>query len=223
MKSIMKLLITVLVVAVIGFTVGYLLMNGAKSNNNESEELNAEKIALDEKSGEELVQIIDINSGDQIDNDDISGEKDNQISREEKIKRIEKQVQLIIRGDSEGKKFSDKLTIDLVSDSAKDFMKYFKQNELGVTVNVKPGFVEIMPDTDFIENMVYYFDENGNLIMYESVSTTVEGSCKYYFEKGSGVSVVAEYENGIEPKEEYIGSVLNRAKLIYDKYVSNNY
>lgn len=217
MKSIMKLIITVIVVAVMGFTVGYLLMNGAKKNNNEPNQIEIEENIINEKSGE-LVQFTSPNSGDKIDNDEsLSGESNNKISKEEKIKRIEEQVTLISSGDN--KNFRDNLTIDMVSDSAKDFMKYFKLNALGVTVNIKPGFVEIMPDTDFIENMVYYYDENGDLILYEGVSTTVEGSCKYYFEKGSGISVVANYEDGVEHKEEYMGSVLNRAKLIYDKYL----
>mgnify|MGYP006916090175 CR=1 FL=1 len=219
MKSLMKLLVTILVVAVIGFIVGYLLMNGAKKNQSISGDAISGELNIEEKSGETFGEIIAVPSGESIENQDENLEENiPEISKEEKIKRIEEQVQLITSGENVNQDLRDKLTLDLVSDSAKDFMKYFKVNELSVTINAKPGLVEIMPDTDFIENMVYYFDENGDLILYESVSTTVEGSCKYYFEKGTGISVVWNYENEIEPKQEYIGDILNRAKLIYEKY-----
>ena len=219
MKSLMKLIVTIIVVAIIGFTVGYLLMNGAKNNTGASGEQNTGNITMEQVSREKVGEMISNVSGDSTENvEEISGEKIPQISKEEKVRKINEQVQAIVSGESETKNFSEKLSLDLVNDSAKDFMKYFKMDKLSVTMNVKPGIVEIMPDTDFIENMVYYYDENGDLILYESVSTTVGGSCKYYFEKGSIVSVIMAYEEDIEAKEEYVGDILNRAQLIYDRF-----
>lgn len=219
MKSFMKLIITILVVAIIGFTVGYLLMNGTKKNNDESGDVISGDNILIQTSGEKYGEMVSTPSGDLGEiSKEISGENILPISKEEKIERINEQVQKIGSGENEVKTSRENLSLDLVNDSAKDFMKYFKVNELPTTVNVKPGFVEIIPDQDFIENMVYYFDENGELILYESVSTTVGGSCKYYFDKGTIVSVVVAYEEDIEAKEEYIGDILNRAQLIHDKY-----
>ena len=68
--------------------------------------------------------------------------------------------------------------------------------------------------------MVYYYDENGNLILYESVSTTIEGSTKYYFENGTSIDVVWNYEEDIEKQEEYVFDVLNRAHNIYNKFLN---
>ncbi|MBQ9313880.1 MAG: hypothetical protein IJ220_02600 [Clostridia bacterium] len=219
MKSFMKLIITILVVAVIGFTCGFLLMNGTKVEDETLDNDVASEVMIEENSGEIIGEIIDIKSGEQNESlKEDSGDNGSFVSKEEKIKKIDEQVQMIVSGEAEINNFRENLSIDLVSDLAKDFMKYFKINELSVTINVKPNFIEIIPDTDFIENMVYYYDENGNLILYESVSTTVGGSCKYYFNNGAGISVVEAYEENIDVKEEFIGDVLNRAKLIYDKY-----
>jgi len=213
----MKVIITIIVVAVIGFIVGYLLMNGAKIHQYSYEDTSSGENMELNISGEDFGKIIVNLSGDDNDIEE-SGEILSQFSKEEKIRMINEKVNEINSGDVQVKSYAEKLTLDLVNDSAKEFMKYFKVDEISVTINVKQGRVEIIPDTDFIENMVYYYDENSDLILYENVSTTVEGSCKYYFEKGKGIAVIPDYEEKIEVKEEYVGDVLNRSKLIYDKY-----
>lgn len=218
MKALMKLLATIIVVTVIGFIVGYLLMNGAKVQQemNSGESISGEMVEPS-VSGEEKWQIVETISGEES-NEESSGENKDTVSKEMKIAKIKEMINDLVSGEVQNTSHEN-LTMDLVNDSAKDFMKYFKQNTLSVTVNVKSGMIEIIPDTDFVNNMVYYFDENGELILYESVSQTVEGSCKYYFDKGNGIGIEPNFEEGVTYTEEIISSIANRAKLLYDKFM----
>ena len=216
MKVIMKLLITIIVVAVVGFTVGFLLMNGAKKVEPEKvEEVPEIKIPEKEESGENW-EIVSNDSGDAEEEQ----EQENIVheTKEDIISRIEEQVRMNAWSGEE-ESMHDDLTLDLVNDSAKDFMKYFKQNTISVTVKKGERMIEIIPDTDFVNNMIYHFDENGELILYESVSQTVEGSCKYYFDNGKGIGIAPKFEEGVDYQEELISDILNRSKLLYDKYL----
>lgn len=197
MKYLGKLLVTLIVVAVIGFTVGYLLMNSS------------EKIVIEQ-------------SGDIVDTQNLneSGENERvvlELSKEEKLKNIDAQVHAI-NYNSIYRVSSGDLSEKFVSQSAREFMDYFKVKGIGASINIKQGCIEIIPYSDFIENMVYYYDGDGNLILYESVSTTVGGSSKYYFDKGELIDIVVAYEEEVEPQKEDASDILSRAKIIYEKY-----
>lgn len=225
MKSFMKLIITLLVIASVGYIAYYLIINNSNNNdislsgdteNNEiKEEISGENvnggIIFPIKSGEVSGEMTEIILGDNIIEEVIE-------TKEDIIERIDNHVILINSGEILNS-ISDNLSADLLSDSAREFMNYFKVNELSVTINVKERCVEIIPTSDFIENMVYYYDEIGNLILYESVSNTVGGSTKYYFENGKSIDVIWDYDEDIEKQEEYVYAVLGRAQAIYDKYL----
>ena len=55
--------------------------------------------------------------------------------------------------------------------------------------------------------------------MYESVSNTVEGNSRYYFDNDFSVDALNNYEEGIKVQEEYVFDVLNRGNRIYDRYL----
>ena len=219
MKSFMKFIVTIIVIALIGYIVYYLVINNTEGLNNTSGDFISGEIL----SGD----IIDV-SGEMSQN--LSGETSNINSGEENvipsidlkaqtIRMIDEEVNLINSGEVINV-VSENLSSEFVSESARSFMSYFKLNDLPVTINVKDRCIEIIPASDFLENMVYYYDENGNLILYESVSTTIEGSTKYYFENGTSIDVVWNYEEDIEKQEEYVFDVLNRAHNIYNKFLN---
>lgn len=227
MKSFMKFIVTLLVIVVVGYIAYYLVINNATDNNSNIDENSGENeeilsgeiignemelpIISEDMSGEVSGEIIENNSGDE--NLEVLAD-----SKEITMKNIDSQVIVINSGEILDT-ISDNLSSDLVSDSARKFMTYFKVNELSVTINIKERCVEIIPTSDFIENMVYYYDENGNLILYENVSNTVGGSTKYYFESGKSIDVVWDYDEEVEKQEEYVFAVLGRAQAIYDKYL----
>lgn len=225
MKSFMKFIVTVLVVAVVGYIAYYLVIN----NTGDTDTSLSGDLELDNKFENLSGEIVD-NDSEEIENSgNVSGEVFGNESGEEvlesvidpkveSINRINEQVLLINSGEVLST-ISENLTSDLVSESAREFMTYFKVNELPATINIKEKCVEIIPVSDFIENMVYYYDENGNLILYESVSNTVGGSSKYYFENGASIDVVWDYDEEIEKQEEYVFAVLGRAQVIYDRYL----
>lgn len=229
MKSFMKLVVTLLVFAIIGYIAYCLVTNNVnnsndiknedsdvseKINNNEEnllEEISGDEIELPGNSGEISGEFIESNSGEEI----VEEVTD---SKEKIMSRIDVEVEKIKNGEVLNN-ISTNLTSDLVSDSAREFMAYFKVEELSVNINVMKDCVEIIPTSDFIDNMAYYFDEEGNLILYESISNTIGGSTRYYFEKGKSIDVIWNYDEDIEQKEEYVFAVLGRAQAIYDKYL----
>lgn len=225
MKSFMKFIVSLLVIAVVGYIAYYLVINNAKDNTDivESSGENNKILSGEIIENEIEASIVSGEVSDKISGEiaEVSGDEVLEIvvnSKEESMKSIDNQV-IIINSGEVLNTISDNLTSDLLSDSAREFMTYFKVNELSVTINIKERCVEIIPTSDFIENMVYYFDENGNLILYESVSNTVGGSTKYYFENGKSIDVVWNYDEDLEKQEEYVYAVLGRAQAIYDKYL----
>lgn len=219
MKSFMKFIVTIIVVALIGYIVYYLVINNTEGLNNTSGDFISGEILsgdIKDTSGEVSQnlsgEISNINSGEENVIPSID-------SKAQTIKMIDEEVNLINSGEIINV-VSENLSSEFVSESARSFMSYFKLNDLPVTINVKDRCVEIIPASDFLENMVYYYDENGNLILYESVSTTIEGSTKYYFENGTSIDVVWNYEEDIEKQEEYVFDVLNRAHNIYNKFLN---
>lgn len=219
MKSFMKFIVTIIVIALIGYIVYYLVINNTEGLNNTSgdfisgEILSGDIIDVSGETSQNLSgEISNINSGEENVIPSID-------SKAQTIRMIDEEVNLINSGEVINV-VSENLSSEFVSESARSFMSYFKLNDLPVTINVKDRCIEIIPASDFLENMVYYYDENGNLILYESVSTTIEGSTKYYFENGTSIDVVWNYEEDIEKQEEYVFDVLNRAHNIYNKFLN---
>ena len=219
MKSFMKFIVTIIVIALIGYIVYYLVINNTEGLNNTSGDFISGEIL----SGD----IIDV-SGEMSQN--LSGETSNINSGEENvipsidlkaqtIRMIDEEVNLINSGEVINV-VSENLSSEFVSESARSFMSYFKLNDLPVTINVKDRCIEIIPASDFLENMVYYYNENGELILYELISTTVGGSSKYYFENNDNISIKHNYdEPSIVVKDENTMDILLRAERIYDKFL----
>ena len=214
MKSFVKFLVTLIVIALVGFVAYYLVINGGPQDNDELPD----------------IDVIDDNSGDMSNS---SGEFSPAISGDmflpdhgepsypevtiDPIEQIEEKVQEIESGEIVST-LREKLEPEVIGESARDFLNYFNQTDLSVTINLKKGMIEIIPDIDFLENQIFYFDEEGNLILYKSVSNTVEGVSEYYFDRKENIKLVNEYEEGVTPTNENITEILNRAEKLYEKY-----
>lgn len=232
MRGLIKFLITVLVVVLIGYIVCHFVMNNENNfDDNQSENIMSGEI-VDIYSGEnpnvnsdefmeENEQSPEIISGEIFNN--ISGENDSQELSgnyyEESKNAIDFQI-ANINSQEIINTFSDSLSSDMLSDLDKEFLVSFGQNELPVTINIKENFVEIIPTSDFLENKIYYYNEVGELIYYESISNTIAGSVKYYFKNNENIYIMDNYEEVNENlKMEDASQILNRAVNIYNKYL----
>lgn len=201
MKSLMRFIVTLIVIAVVAFVVGFLVMN-SKVNEQDS--------IINGNEG----NVLDIGSGEnQLEEEKVPKE----LSKEEIISEIEKQI-TSIGYNSIINEFDEKITEKEASASIKDFMNYFNVKDILAKVRVKNGCIEIIPYSDFVENMEYYYDGAGNLILFESVSTTVGGSCKYYFKDGKLIDIKIQYDEEVDVKLEDASDILNRAKIIYENF-----
>lgn len=200
MKSFMKFIVTLIVLAIIAFVVGFLVMN--------SKNIKPDVVV---NSGENEMSIT---SGENVEEGN-----DKSLTKEQIISEIDKQV-TAINYNGIISEFDKRITENEATDSMKEFMEYFKVKDMLVKVRIKKGCIEMIPYSDFIENMVYYFDGAGNLILFESVSTTVGGSCKYYFRNNELIDTLVAYYEKIDKTPENTTDILKRAKNIFDNYGS---
>ncbi len=224
MKSFVKFLVTLIVVALVGFVVYYVLIYGGVRNDNLSGDINT-NAEHEDQSGEISNQV----SGEhnpEIFNNINDVEHENQSGEDEvtpppvvvdPIEEIDNMVQNIENNENQAI-LKENLAPEIIGAVARDFLTYFNQTSLAVTINVKPGKIEVIPDIDFLNNQVFYFDDNGNLILYESISNTVEGISKYYFNQNENIKIDNEYEEGVTPTNEDVTDILSRAKALFEKY-----
>ena len=225
MKSFVKFLVTLIVVAVVGVIVYFLLINGKVDNNYEDNYENNLNNGSGESGDFNDRVPVDIFSGEKTESgDNFSGDFNDAEFNEPPVtidpkEEISNKVALIESGENVTT-YQENLEPEIVGESAKDFMNYFEQSTLSVTVNVKPGKIELIPAIDFLENQVFYYDENGNLILYEEISNTVEGINKYYFKDDVNIDIVSEYEEGVNNTLENSTDILNRAKALYTRFAN---
>lgn len=211
MKSFVKFLITIFVLGLIG----YLIYFVAFMTTDTDVENDITNVLISGESGEVS------NSG------DISGYLDNQ-SGEFSGDTIEINPKTAI--DAKVLEIeSDEITATLDSDfepnvvgiEAKDYMDYFNVSTLKATINLKKGKVEVIPYNDFLSNQAFYFNENGKLILYEKISTTVGGSSKYYFKNDVNISIEHNYdEPSLTITNEDSADILFRARYMYTKFLA---
>ena len=229
MKSILKLITTLLVFAIIGFVVYYLISTqpqtdiNESNNNTSSEQTNINGNEFDTENAT-IVEVPTV-SGNEI--YEISGEVTTSGDTENKIDELTNNDFIKEADENAEDLYSDyvlesgekSLGKEFFSDSATKLMDFVKVDELSVNVNIRENCVEIIPASDFVENTVYYYTDNGELFLYESISTTVGGSCKYYFKDGLIVDVVEKYDEDIEIEEENASDIIERAELIYNEFL----
>lgn len=114
---------------------------------------------------------------------------------------------------------------DIGGSTVGEFLTFFSEEgieALTATVEVRKNMVEIIFASDFVDNQVFIFDEAGNLIMYKTVSNTVGGEARYYFENGKNIAVQFDYDEEAaneNAKAEDTNEILERSKLVYETYL----
>lgn len=211
MKSFVKFLITIFVLGLIGYLIYFVAFVATDMNVGEDDNLN---VPIDDVSGEML------NSGDSGENlEEPSGEVSGEIIEINPKDEINEKVIEIESGEIIATLDSD-LEPNVVGIDAKEYMDYFDVSTLKVSVNLKNGKIEIIPYNDFLNNQVFYFDEDGKLILYEKVSTTVGGSSKYYFKNDVNISIEHNYdEPSLKITNEDSSDILFRARYMYTKFL----
>lgn len=199
--------------------------NDIDFSRNENEEKNdapngnfeSGNVIMEEISGDEHI-IEEIASGDIETKDDSENvnytlqEIENKVTN---IKNIERKNEFI----GEPQIFEDSVGLDIIGIKNKDFFTTFNLSELTVTVQTAGTMVYIIPNSDFIDNAQYHYDENGNLILYVRELIGVGGEIRYYYEDGKFLKEEQIIEEGIEIDDEDKLEILQRAKLIYEKYI----
>lgn len=211
MKSFVKFLITIFVLGLIGYLIYFVAFVATDMDVGEDDNLN---VPIDDVSGEML------NSGDSGENlEEPSGEVSGEIIEINPKDEINEKVIEIESGEIIATLDSD-LEPNVVGIDAKEYMDYFDVSTLKVSVNLKNGKIEIIPYNDFLNNQVFYYDENGKLILYEKVSTTVGGSSKYYFKNDVNISIEHNYdEPSLKITNEDSSDILFRARYMYTKFL----
>lgn len=211
MKSFVKFLITIFVLGLIG----YLIYFVAFMTTDTDAENDITNVLISGESGE-VSKSGDI-SGD-LDNQ--SGEFSGDIIEINPKTEIDAKVLEIESGETTNTLDSD-LEPNVVGIEAKDYMDYFDVSTLKVSVNLKEGKIEIIPYNDFLNNQAFYFDEQGKLILYEKISTTVGGSSKYYFKNDVNISIEHNYdEPSLQITNEDSADILFRARYMYTKFLA---
>ena len=185
-------------------------------NNTQSGDLVDGNIIIEEISGENTFE--EITSGDtSIENasGDIFYTAQEIEMKITAIKDIENQNKSI----SVPKTFEDSVGLDIIGVNDKDFFTAFNLTELSVTIQIAGSMVYIIPNSDFIDNAQYHYDENGNLVLYICELIGVGGEIRYYYENGQFLKQEQIIEEEIEIEGENVLEILQRSKLVYEKYI----
>lgn len=238
MRGFLKLVVSILVIAVISYTVYFLLYNNSKYHQNQieaegviSKEPTQNDIEIDtntevddannEEDGEEDKDsnLIDnpIKSGDDFEvNEDgiefVSGDIEEKIS---KINLIETKNNL----SNLAKSLEDSLGADIMGTKNQDYFDSFDMTEMAVTVQVAGSMIYIIPFPDLVDNAQYHYDKDGNLVLYICELIGVGGEVRYYFENGIPLTQETNVEEDIPINYESTNEIIERSKLIYDKYM----
>lgn len=205
MKFFMKFLVTILVVALVGYVVYYFCVINKPQNE-----------LIENKSGEEIITKEPIISGET----EKSGEAvEKELSGDSLLEYQKEKIKLKIAEIESGeivKQADADLDLSVAGKDGENLKEYFNVEKLHSTVIVKKGKIEVIPYIDFLNNQIFYFDDNGKLIFYENISNGVGGSSRYYFENETLLDVEHNYdEPSLVIEDEKVEEILSRAKLLY--------
>ena len=212
MKSFMKFLVTIIVIALLGYVVYYVCVINKNTQNS-----------IENESGENIVDVNPIISGESgkiIE----SGEKViSEPSSEELLNNQKEAIKIKINEIESGeitKQTDEDLDLSIAGKDGENLREYFNVEKLHANVIVKRGKIEVIPYIDFLNNQIFYYDENGKLIFYENVSNGVGGSSKYYFGNDTLLDIEHNYD---EPtaiiENEKVEEILYRAEILYATFI----
>jgi len=191
--------------------------NNSISNNEESENENQnvkennQKLNPNEilqESGDVLIEKIETLSGNPITTKDLEKNiaKINLIETKNNLANLTKSIE-------------DKVGVNIVGIKNQDYMDSISENKVDVTIQVAGSMIYIIPMSDFVDNAQYHYDTNGELALYVCEIAGIGGEIRYYFENDSLLTQVANVEKEMQLNYESVEEILERAKLVYSKYM----
>ena len=211
MKSFMKFLVTLIVVALIGYVVYYVCIIN-KNNKN----------PIENKSGENITNVNPIISGESGETIKSGEVVTPELSGEELLNKQKEDIKIKIDEIESGeiiKQTDANLDLSIAGKDGENLKEYFDVEKLFANVIVKRGKIEVIPYIDFLNNQIFYYDNSGKLIFYENVSNSVGGSSKYYFENEVLIDIEHNYdEPTLVVEDEKADEILSRAKSLYTTF-----
>ena len=211
MKSFMKFLVTLIVIALIGYVVYYVCVINKNTQN-----------PIENKSGENIIDVNPIVSGESGETIKSGEVVTPELSGEELLNKQKEDIKIKIDEIESGeiiKQTDADLDLSIAGKDGENLKEYFNVEKLHANVIVKRGKIEVIPYIDFLNNQIFYYDDNGDLIFYETVSNGVGGSSKYYFENGVLLDVEHNYdEPTVVVENEKAEEIISRAKSLYSTF-----
>lgn len=211
MKSFMKFLVTLIVVALIGYVVCYVCIINKNTQN-----------PIENKSGENITNVNPIISGESGETIKSGEVVTPELSGEELLNKQKEDIKIKIDEIESGeiiKQTDANLDLSIAGKDGENLKEYFDVEKLFANVIVKRGKIEVIPYIDFLNNQIFYYDNSGKLIFYENVSNSVGGSSKYYFENEVLVDIEHNYdEPTLVVEDEKADEILSRAKSLYTTF-----
>lgn len=211
MKSFMKFLVTLIVIALIGYVVYYVCVINKNTQN-----------PIENKSGENIIDVNPIISGESGENTKSGEIVTPELSGEELLNKQKEDIKIKIDEIESGeiiKQTDADLDLSIAGKDGENLKEYFNVEKLHASVIVKRGKIEVIPYIDFLNNQIFYYDDNGNLIFYETVSNGVGGSSKYYFENEVLLDVEHNYdEPTVVVENEKAEEIISRANSLYSTF-----
>ncbi len=121
----------------------------------------------------------------------------------------------------------DLVSEGVLGDEVDEFIKLLDSPEIMVRVyqETKDGVgtkLIIVPAPDFLDNQIFYYDEDENLVMYIAESNGVGGTVDYYFNDDILLKSVNNLEENVETIFEAGEDILERADALYERYIKSN-
>ena len=211
MKSFMKFLVTLIVIALIGYVVYYVCVINKNTQN-----------PIENKSGENIIDVNPIISGESGETIKSGEVVTPELSGEELLNKQKEDIKIKIDEIESGeiiKQTDADLDLSIAGKDGENLKEYFNVEKLHASVIVKRGKIEVIPYIDFLNNQIFYYDDNGNLIFYETVSNGVGGFSKYYFENEVLLDVEHNYdEPTVVVENEKAEEIISRAKSLYSTF-----
>ncbi len=195
MKNFLRLCVSIITIFIVIASVLFLLDRKQKGNNRVEDPF--------------------ISSGDK------SGEGQNETSfQEEKAKNI-KQIEERNLKDTSIKTVHDSVDLSIMGKQNEDYFTSFEVEEVSVMVQLSGSMIAIIPAPDFLNNAYYHYDQNGNLVLYVCELIGVGGQMRYYFDQGKLFHKEETVEEDISLSWEEEAEILQRATMVYQKYIGS--
>lgn len=198
MKKFVRFLITILVFVIVGGTI-YFCINENKEKLEAQPPINYQPDEV-ETNNEEILQ--------------------------NKLEQTLKEIDVIMEKTMENQENIETRIVfqkGVLGTEADEYIDFFGIDGISASVyttnSLEGVIITVVPDIDFMKTQEFLYNKNGNLILYNSISNTVEGVVHYYFSDGILLKAIEHYEEEIDVVFENEADILLKASNIYKMFV----